>query len=483
MTVDTLRADRLGYAGHPQAQTPHLDALAGRGQAFLQATTPLPRTTPALASMLTGLQPHHHGSREVGDRITVDRTIATQLLARGWRTVALSAMKVASADQGLDAGFQSLVVHHDSAAMALTEAALARVDEVPAECPLLLWVHYADPHFPYLPPAHTPQPQAPRCRSLGTRAAAGKLRRYKLFSNVGGIATAALPGCSALYDAEIAQTDTALGELLAGLASRGRAAPLVVFTADHGENLGEWGLFFEHGPNVHDASLRIPLVIAGPGVPAARSEAVARLQDIAPTLESLLGLPLDQRLPTDGADLSRGWTGADAGPGVALAESGSALHARLTDYLVTGREQRLHCINGPRFSLCRSGKKKQTLHDRRSDPLLKSDVIAKHRPEAQALAEAWKRWPVERTRQRVARTSRFSLVARPLLEGGYGHALYDHRADPAMVHDLSAKHPEVALELGAILESWSAEVDGTDGPVTERSAQTEAAMRALGYLE
>jgi hypothetical protein len=52
-----------------------------------------------------------------------------------------------------------------------------------------------------------------------------------------------------------------------------------------------------------------------------------------------------------------------------------------------------------------------------------------------------------------------------------------------MVHDLSAKHPEVALELGAILESWSAEVDGTDGPVTERSAQTEAAMRALGYLE
>jgi hypothetical protein len=210
---------------------------------------------------------------------------------------------------------------------------------------------------------------------------------------------------------------------------------------------------------------------------------VARLQDIAPTLESLLGLPLDQRLPSDGADLSRGWTGADTGPGIALAESGSALHARLTDYLVTGRKQRLHCINGPRFSLCRTGKNKETLHDRQSDPLLKSNIMAKNRARADVLREAWKRWPVERTRQRVARTSRFSLVARPLLEGGYGHALYDHRQDQAMVHDLSAEHPAVAQRLQAVLESWSAEVDGTTERVTERSAQTEAAMRALGYLE
>ena len=169
----------------------------------------------------------------------------------------------------------------------------------------------------------------------------------------------ALAGCSALYDAEITATDAAVGRLLDGLKQRGRANPLIAFTADHGENMGEWGLFFEHGPNVHDASLRVPLVLAGPGVPPARSEAVARVEDIAPTLEAILGLSSTERLPSDGDDLSARWKHTATKPEIAFAESGSALHARLTDYLVSGRKQRLHCINGPQLSLCRTGKGKE----------------------------------------------------------------------------------------------------------------------------
>jgi len=483
LTIDTLRADRLGYAGHPAAQTPHLDSLAGRGQAYLEATTPLPRTTPALASLLTGLQPHHHGAREVGDKITVKATLATQLQSRGWATVGMSAMKVASPDQGLDAGFQSFDVLHDARAHDLTAAALSRVDEVPADCPLMLWIHYADPHFPYLPPSDFPQPAAPACRKLGEKAAAGKLRRYKLFSDLDGMATGALAGCSQLYDAEIAYTDTAVGALLQGLSARGRTDPLVVFTADHGENMGEWGLFFEHGPNVHDASFRVPLVIAGPGVPAGRTEAVARVEDAVPTLESLLQIPAASRLPSDGADLSMRWREGAPGPQVALGESGSALHARLTDYLVTGRKSRMHCINGPRFSFCRSAKGKESLYDRSSDPQLSTNVITHHPADAARLKEAWTPWPVERTRQRVARTSQFSLVGRPQLSGGYAYALYDHRMDPHMTADISTAHPEEAQRLQTALVAWGASVDGQQATVEDRTEALEEALRSLGYVE
>ena len=65
VSVDTLRADHLGFMGYAGARTPHMDAIASAGRVFSRATTPFPRTTPALASLLTGLRPEHHGSHEV----------------------------------------------------------------------------------------------------------------------------------------------------------------------------------------------------------------------------------------------------------------------------------------------------------------------------------------------------------------------------------------------------------------------------------
>ncbi len=484
VTIDTVRADRLGYAGHSSARTPNLDALAARGQAFLQATTPLPRTTPALASMLTGLWPHHHGSREVGDRMNARRTIATELEQRGWRTVALSAMQVASPEQGFDVGFDSYEVHHDERADRLTDLALARVDEVDKNCPLFLWVHYADPHFPYLPPARwEDQPEAPGCRALAKKATNPKFRRYRLFSNQRNMASSVLDECKALYDAEIAFTDHAVGKLMAGLGERGRTDPYVVFTTDHGENQGEWGLFYEHGPDVNDASLHIPMIIAGPGIPAARTDAVARLEDVTPTLLSLLQVPKTERPPADGADLSKLWRGGK-GPALALAESGSALHAKLSNYLVTGRKKRRHCINAERYSLCRGKKTGLALYDRKQDPNMRKDIKQQHPEIAASLGQAWKKWPVERTRQRVARTSRFALVASPSLSGRYSYALYDHKADPGETKDISAAHPEEAARMKAALDTWSLQLaEDNTGGATPKSAELQEALRSLGYVE
>ena len=95
-----------------------------------------------------------------------------------------------------------------------------------------------------------------------------------------------------------------------------------MFTADHGENLGEWNLYFEHGPNAHDASLRVPLILAGPGFNAGRSAAAVTLEDVLPTLLKRLDIPEPGRL--DGYDLF-----SETRPDWVRAESGSALHARL----------------------------------------------------------------------------------------------------------------------------------------------------------
>ena len=76
ISIDTTRADRLGFMDHPAAQTPNLDALAARGQVFTGAIAPVPRTTPAIASLMTGLAPHHHGAREVGEVMTAPSPLA-----------------------------------------------------------------------------------------------------------------------------------------------------------------------------------------------------------------------------------------------------------------------------------------------------------------------------------------------------------------------------------------------------------------------
>lgn len=299
LTIDTLRSDRFGFAGHPDASTPVLDGLAARGRWFSHATTPLPRTTPALASLQTGRWPHHHGSREVGQPLQHGTTLAERLAAEGWRTVGLSAMKVAGPRQNMDRGYQSFEVRHDARARSLSERALELLGQAPAG-PELLWVHYADPHFPY-EPAGKPPP-APACRKLMADVKARRFRRPFVYTNHEGRSEAALADCQRLYDAEISAVDAALEPLLEAWTARHGENGWIVVSADHGENQGEQGLYFEHGPNVHDASLTIPLIFAGPGVLPGREDGVGRLEDVHPTLLDLAGLSPTPN--TDGVSLA-----------------------------------------------------------------------------------------------------------------------------------------------------------------------------------
>ena len=150
---------------------------------------------------------------------------------------------------------------------------------------------------------------------------------------------------------------------------------------------------------------------------------------------------------------------------------------------MSDRKHRLHCIDGPQFSLCKTPNTKAKLFDRKKDPDLKKDLIGLHPEQAEMLAEAWKKWPVERTRQRVIRSNQFSLIARPHLDGGYRLALYDHVADPKMLVDVQENHPEQMMAMAGDLNLWHAELDADLRPVEQRSEAQEEALRSLGYIE
>ena len=483
ITVDTLRTDRLGVAGHDLARTPVIDGLAASGTFFSQATTPFPRTTPGLASLMTGLWPQHHGSREVGQPMDPPATLAELLADHGYATVGFSANRVAGALEGFGRGFEQLVVQHGMVADDATSSALQLVQQVEPERPLFLWVHYIDPHFPYLPPSHIVDPSdAPLCEELGNSLLRRREIAGLIHTDFEGRSSAALQDCSTLYDGEIAFVDASMGTLLDRLRTLGRLdRAIIVFTSDHGENLGEGDLFYEHGPDVQDASLRVPLIFSGESIAGGRVDpGVARLEDVVPTLLSLLGL---DAIPADGVDLSPRLREAKSSgkveEPVAVAESGFALNFELWGSVVSGRPGHIRCANDERFSLCVFPDSRRGLFDRERDPHYERDVSRDHPEVVRRLVRATVLWPGTTARQRTARTTEFKLVEYPSLDGGYRRALYDLRADPGESRDVAGEHPDVVQRLAEQLEA--AQIPAAES--FELSEEQLEALRSLGYTQ
>jgi choline-sulfatase len=275
ITLDTTRADHLGAWGWPHAQTPNLDALAARGTRFARCDTAAPITLPSHATILSGLFPPRHGVRDNGTFVLASKveTVAELLAARGYDTGAVVSAVVLERRHGLDQGFR---VYDDDLGEGYAAGTL--VAERPAEGataaaltvmkslkpPFFLWVHYFDPHEEYRPPTRF----ADRAR-----------------------------GPHRLYDGEISAMDEQIGALL------GKLPPgtNVVAVGDHGEMLGEHGEL-THGLLLYRGVRRVPLILAGPGVPAGRvSDSLVRTADVAPTLLTLAGAPVPAGL--DGRSL------------------------------------------------------------------------------------------------------------------------------------------------------------------------------------
>ena len=217
ITIDTLRADHVGAYGYTRARTPNLDALGRGGVLFDRAYAAAPITLPSHATLMSGLYPPGHGSRDNGLRVSPSvPTLATALKARGFRTGAFVAAFPLDHQFGLNRGFDvygdhiprgpdGRLANERPASQVVDEAIawlrqLAPTQSPPAPPPFFLWVHLFEPHAPYGDPT-------------GSRPVLDR------------------------YDDEIATADLQIGRLLDALGP-GMADTLTVAAGDHGEAFG-----------------------------------------------------------------------------------------------------------------------------------------------------------------------------------------------------------------------------------------------------
>jgi arylsulfatase A-like enzyme/Flp pilus assembly protein TadD len=276
ITIDTVRADRLGCYGATNVQTPVLDGLAHDGVVFERAISQVPLTWPSHAAILTGTYPFQNGVQDFTGQPLDERfrSVAQVFKLQGYATGAVVSAFVLDRSWGLARGFD----FYDDAFSAETfqQKDVGLVDRKAGDSvtralrwldkdwrqktsgrPFFFWLHLYDPHSPYDPP----EPFRTKYRGH-------------------------------LYDGEIAYADHELGRLITWLKQNRLYDPsLIVFLSDHGESLGDHGEK-EHGFFVYNSTVHIPLIVKTPAGSGFRPHRVARPVEtiaVAPTMVRFVG--------------------------------------------------------------------------------------------------------------------------------------------------------------------------------------------------
>jgi choline-sulfatase len=250
VTLDTTRADAMGAA------TPAFNALAKKGLHFSRAYSPVPETLPAHASMLTGLYPGGHGVHENARSLAPTHPlVAERLHAAGYETAAFVSSFVLARRFGLGRGFEIYddIEAPERRAKETTDRALAHLQKKSSN-PRLVWVHYFDAHAPYVPeePYRTQYLKTP-------------------------------------YLGELAAVDAQLARLVETFERSAHGPVVVIVLGDHGEGLGDHGEL-QHGHLLYESTMRVPMVIAGAGVPASIRNEPVSTRRVFDTIMDLVGL-------------------------------------------------------------------------------------------------------------------------------------------------------------------------------------------------
>jgi len=297
ISLDTLRADRLGAYGYHRDTSPALDQLAARGARFETVIAESNWTLPSHVTLMTGLPPQIHGVSIPNQAPSGDVPLLAEVLRQsGFRTIGLTAGRFLTRRYGFDRGFEQFDDGDLSFARALA-IARERLAEIDPGDRFFLFVHSYDVHCPYDPPEAY-------ARRFETRPEADHVPTRGRCGNPHFNRMALTPGqaqfLSDRYDAGIRYVDDLFAQFLADLDRSGRLDDtLVVVVSDHGEE------FMEHGKVGHRStlylqSLRVPWLMAGPGVPKVVVDEPVGLVDVMPTLLELLGVATP---PTRGASM------------------------------------------------------------------------------------------------------------------------------------------------------------------------------------
>ena len=342
--VDTLRGDRLSFAGHERRTSPRLDALAEEAVVYRTAVSPAAWTPPSHASIFTGTYPSRHGVDRLRPYLDgPETTLPEYLHGRGYRTYGISSNYWISAathyDRGFDVFCQSWQLLQSRTNPALerqrwrdpsytpppraplserlraaanrleggfwrtccapfmpVDMGAGRVNRVVRRwlrrwaadaAPFFAFIHYMEPHLPYRPPTRF----ARQFLSPGelARAQAVNQNALKFMGGRTPMGADDFELLGRLYDAEISYADQCIGELVDGLRATGLLDnTLLVFTSDHGENLGDHGLM-DHMFSVHESIVHVPLLVRFPGGrPRGPEDGLVQTLDIFPTVMAVV---------------------------------------------------------------------------------------------------------------------------------------------------------------------------------------------------
>ena len=320
IVVDTLRADRTRREYDGKALMPHVQALARQALVYENATAAAPMTMPSVAALLTGLYPDRAGVVTHSRAVALDvasPTLAEIARAGGYSTRAVVANPwLASPATRFSRGFESYTTKRDLDirqarldATAVTDLAINALET--AEPPTLLWAHYIDMHMPYQPPAAD-------AAALGNASGSSTIVRdyvseavdRQTIYFVAPYSPQEIGATRALYDAAARAVDREIGRLLDAIDRTLGRNVIVIVTADHGESLGEHGLYFAHDFTLYGELTHVPLLVRIPGSEAVRIQTRVSLVDVLPTVCEHAGLRCPDAL--DGTSLSTSDTPRDA---------------------------------------------------------------------------------------------------------------------------------------------------------------------------
>jgi choline-sulfatase len=434
VTIDTLRADRLGAYGDREARTPHVDRLAREGLLFENAVCPMPMTRPSHFSIMTSRYPREHGVVNNAIALPAEAVTLPEVLHdAGYRTGAFVGVRLMGAASGAAQGFDAFVAPTGENAWTADRVVPGAVAWLGGQDrrPFFLWLHLFDPHMPYAPPpAFRPPPAHDWPDAPAEISWPGLLGMADAAQGV--LPASVLERGLALYAGEVAFTDHWLGVLLAALQERGSLERTVIaFTADHGECF-DHGIYFEHSDCLYDGAAKVPVILRyPPAIPAGRRDRrLVENLDIAPTLLGLVGLPRPAS-----------FRGAD--------RLGAPASGEETGFLERPFYQPQVAINRPQ--------RNARIRTLAGEPLR----------------------PVSPAEERLGlRTPEWKFI-----RSGRTEELYDLRADPAETRNLAGQRPDVAARLRSRLQRWTSAHPLRLADRSTINPELEETLRALGYVQ
>jgi len=431
VTIDTLRADHLSCYGYARPTTSAaVDGLAAQGALFTRAFAVRGETFPSIATLFTGQPPIETCVLDNPDTLPASaRTLAEVLQQAGFATAAFTSNRLLVPGSGIEQGFDHFETdaspERDERMVQAAERWIADRD-LEQGPPVFVWIHLVGPHLPYAPrpldgvdfarlyapPGYSGPVDG--SRELTDRAHGGEVE----------LSPADVEEEIALYDGEIARIDHLVRGFLSFCSGQDSAQPhdllarsLLVFAADHGEELYERHRYFGHSKSIYGSVLHVPLVLRHPGSIAAgrRIENVVELEDVAPTILDLFRMKSEPAMH-----------------GISLA----------------------HVLRGGRA-------------DPRPSFGLWSDRIFTVRTD---------RWRLVWNPDRLEPTD-MPKGSYPIPE----IALFDLQADPAEAHDVAPAHPEVVADLQRSIRAWQAGLTRCARPGQTLTPDRIRALEEMGY--